>query len=225
MHIERAAKNLAGAVLVYVVVAACGSKQAAAPFGAPSDAGFADGHSETGSGSSGDENSDGSSILDAIANPVPDAKADPDTSGTRLKARRYVGSDGSSQFVGWRDTKRNEDCSFLRHADGSLRCMPAGAFASSFYADAQCTIPVAALALASGCPQPIYVVSYATFATCGYDLVYRIYSVAGTLNGTLYARPSATTCTSTTAPTGFSLYAAGAEMPSTEFVEASVKVD
>ncbi|MFO0571827.1 MAG: hypothetical protein U0263_39755 [Polyangiaceae bacterium] len=58
-------------------------------------------------------------------NPVlPSANAE--QSGGRSK-RRLIGSDGSSQFVGWVDTARGETCGFQRRAgDGKYRCLPSG---------------------------------------------------------------------------------------------------
>lgn len=85
-------------------------------------------------GSSGDEGTTGASggmIADMVGDmmdPVPDADAAPATSGKRLRARYYVGEDGSRQFVGWHDKERNEDCSFSVAEDGKTRCLPPSAY-------------------------------------------------------------------------------------------------
>ncbi|MFN7131999.1 MAG: hypothetical protein ACK4N5_07945 [Myxococcales bacterium] len=66
-----------------------------------------------------------------------------DTSGTRLKARVGVSPDGAKVFLGWHDSARNEDCSFVLATDNKLRCLPAGRPSMGRYADANCTEPLA----------------------------------------------------------------------------------
>ena len=111
-------KTFGGACLVYVVIAACNAGENSARY-VDSDGSAPNGHD----GSSGADGS-GGDLLDALTNPVADAKADPATSGTRLKAKYYAGADGSRQFVGWHDAQRDEDCYFGAAADGVLRCAP-----------------------------------------------------------------------------------------------------
>jgi hypothetical protein len=55
---------------------------------------------------------------------VPDAKAEPQTSGTRLKARWIVGDDGSRQFSVWWDAKLGVECQFQDGGDGKRYCLP-----------------------------------------------------------------------------------------------------
>jgi hypothetical protein len=80
--------------------------------------------------------------------------ADDDTqqSGARLKATYLEADDGSRQFLGWRDTLREVDCSFAVAADGTWRCLPSGADAGRFFADASCTQRLATVP--RGCTQP-----------------------------------------------------------------------
>jgi hypothetical protein len=65
-------------------------------------------------------------------------------SGTRLKARWLVGTDGSRQFVNWYDSELKVECAFGSATDGTQRCMPAGAAAIHLagYTDAACTQPL-----------------------------------------------------------------------------------
>ncbi|MEJ7728245.1 MAG: hypothetical protein WKG00_03435 [Polyangiaceae bacterium] len=73
-----------------------------------------------------------------------------DTSGDRLRARRLAADDGASQFLGWRDTERDEDCTFRKAADGKMRCLTdVPVIAAQAYEDAACTIPL--LNNATGC--------------------------------------------------------------------------
>jgi hypothetical protein len=92
---------------------------------------------------------EGPDVADAGGLPGPDATTGKTTrdlyqSGTRLKARMLVTADGAKAFVGWRDTVRNENCSFWNTADGKLRCLPtacAGPISTPprMYADENCT--------------------------------------------------------------------------------------
>jgi hypothetical protein len=68
-------------------------------------------------------------------------------SGTRLKAVRYKGADGSEYPTStWFDASLNEDCTFKAAADGKLRCLPDGHSVTSstylYFADAGCTAPI-----------------------------------------------------------------------------------
>lgn len=67
-------------------------------------------------------------------------------SGSRLKAKTYVGDDGSREFAGWRDTERHEDCAFGVAEDGKTRCQPAATlnYIPDFY-DASCRAQAVAI--------------------------------------------------------------------------------
>jgi len=134
-----AAKAMFAGCIVYVVMAACGGSKGAPGFASKDGGGSIGDGSSSGSGPGGDNDSD---LVDALTNPVPDANAEPTTSGSRLKARYYVGEDGSRQFVGWYDSQRKEECSFLSAGDGETRCLPAGAYPIGVYSDANCTTPI-----------------------------------------------------------------------------------
>lgn len=71
--------------------------------------------------------------------PVAEAKAQ--ESGSRLKARWYVGDDGSRQFLGWYDAELKTDCSFGRGFDGALHCLPSVGVTTTF-TDADCSQPI-----------------------------------------------------------------------------------
>jgi hypothetical protein len=99
------------------------------------------GHGGAGIGGAmaGPGGSDGSGILDALTDPVPDAMADT-VSGSRLKAAWIESTDGAKQFLlnteinsgsgstvtgnVWYDSMRDENCTIRLAADGKLRCLP-----------------------------------------------------------------------------------------------------
>ena len=92
----------------------------------------------------------GSSIT-RVVSPVPNAMADQwYTPGARLKLEYYAAADGATQFAGWYDSQRKEECSFTFGSDWQLHCMPAaGATMTVYFSDAQCSV---ALATSSSSP-------------------------------------------------------------------------
>lgn len=60
-------------------------------------------------------------------------------SGSRLKARKLTGADGSEQYIGWYDSERGENCSFRVAADGVTRCLPE-AREANYWLDSSCTM-------------------------------------------------------------------------------------
>jgi hypothetical protein len=143
------------------------------------------------------------------------------TSGTRLRARVWSGSDGSEQFIDWYDNSRKEECSFRTGADGVDRCLPSGAYAGSLFSDASCTQRIAYAT--KGCAAPKYADTYDT-ATCGL-FKYHMFPVTGAYSpGSLYAL-SGNSCQAT-APNAwtasYDLYSVGAEIPASSFQDATI---
>jgi hypothetical protein len=125
--------------------------------------------------------------------------------------------DGAVQFLGWRDTQRNEDCSFTIVA-GKMRCVPLYTILSTFFADSACRVSGAFVA--SSCTTPKYVASSST-ATCGG--VDRVFA-AGPVTAGAYLL-SGTTCNMAYSTTsGISIVAPGAEVPLTSFVEVTESI-
>lgn len=154
---------------VYVVMAACsesgsghapGKKKVDASVDAPGGGGSA-GVAQlggaggvagvTGAGGVTDSGDPLDALIDALTDPVPDAMAN--ESGSRLKARRYIGADGAKEWIGWHDTKRDIHCTTQLADDGKMRCMPAAA-AGFYFADAACTQPLGLL-LDCGVPKEV----------------------------------------------------------------------
>lgn len=184
--------------------------------------------SEASGGAEGTGASTGSglSLLDALVNPVPVAKADSVQSGSRLKAVYWVGADGSKQpFLNqWYDSQRRENCSFTILSDGNYHCRPASpAFVLGYFADAGCTQQLAQASSAPGCTAPTTAVVSPASASCP-TKGERVYQVGAVFTGTVYSgTPSS--CTKSTTPSGYALYNVGAEIPASSFVSATVQTD
>jgi hypothetical protein len=132
---------LAGLAVHLVVVAACSAGDGAD--GSPefrltrgSDAGRAPGPAGTPQESSQTGIPDAGHAPPSLLVPVAEAKAN--ESGARIKARWYLGEDGSREFLGWFDAELGTDCRFDRARDGVLRCLPS-AGATPMYSNADCT--------------------------------------------------------------------------------------
>lgn len=223
MHVGTSLKSFAGAVAIYVIMAACSS--------GPADTGYlnpphGDGGGGAGGGADSSAAADGvsGSLLDALTDPVPDAKADSNTSGTRLKARRYVGEDGSSQFIGWHDSQRGEECGFSTALDGTLRCLPQTAGTGDYFSDGNCTNAVKLALVFHGCEPPKYALAATKAATCAVSSngTSQIYSVAAKASDAFVK--AGTSCVSQI-NASFDFYGVGAVIPPTSFVAAQVTTD
>jgi len=163
-------------------------------------------------------------MLGDMMDPVDDADAAPATSGTRLRARYYVGEDGSKQFVGWHDTKRDEGCGFGKAQDGKIRCLPneSSALALGYYADGGCTVPLFTTIGSGTCYATTakYATSFDT-ATC----VSALHTVAPTTPTAVYAGTPANCIKVAEPPAGYLFYSSGGVVAPTEFVAATEQVE
>ncbi len=253
MKTAEALKLVLGSVVVYGIVAACSATDGSmtGPSGSSGSttatSGTASGASRSasagtggGSGPDGSEgNSDGSpdmtSLFDALTDPVFEAKADITTSGTRLKANYFVGTDGSKQFQSWHDSQLNLDCNFLTSTvDGTTRCLPvsAGSFIG-YYTDPQCSQKLVA---ATTCSPGLYLTVYETgTSTCVPTSVAHVFAPGSQYTGatvfvmtTVYspdAGANVPACVSTSAATTLTYYTLGAEVPMSTFVQATIQTD
>ena len=149
-----------------------------------------------------------------IMNPVPEAQAA--ESGDRLKARWRVASDGAREFVGWYDSERKENCTFILAADGSTRCMPSGGGAF-YFSDDTCTDPL--FIGAAGCEIQYGVRSVSGSCAGGTEL----HTVAP-FSGTAY-QGSPDLCVEVTLSDTADYYRSTGVIPPTSFVAASEEVD
>ena len=194
------AKLLFGSIAVYAVVAACGSGK------------FLD----IGDGGAG--------LVDGLSDPVPDARADGNQSGTRLKAKSYAGADGSKEFIGWHDAMLDSDCRFALAADGAIRCIPlAAAFAVGYFTDAGCTQPL--VVAPRDCGQPTYAV--VTLGGCpGKSQIFKV--AAPFLAPNAFAPDAMKKCVTVGNPYlmgGYSGYSIGSEVVADTFVAATIQTD
>lgn len=170
---------------------------------------------------------DGGGLLDVITEPVPDANAA--ESGSRLKARWRVASDGAREFVGWRDTERNEDCVFSLASDGQIRCRPQGAGFTMYYGDAACTQPIVPVvkltdAACATALTPKYATLYESCpAVPGATQILLLAAAPVGVPSSIYLKSGAE-CIATT-PSDTSDYYPGTPVPESSFVAATEMVD
>jgi hypothetical protein len=210
MRARETLRAVAGSIVIYIVVAACSGGGDTGMLAR--DGGASDGHGLA------------DTLTDALTNPVKDARADVEQSGSRLKAKHYVGVDGSSAFAGWHDSQLNVDCYYETAADGVLRCLPAGgAGVGPFYSDAGCTT---LLALSSkACAAPQYAQQIDT-ATCPSTPTYHVFAVASPFTGTVYeGTPATCPAAPSTVLQAYNLYTIGPEVSPTQFLQASLQTD
>jgi hypothetical protein len=145
-------------------------------------------------------------------------------SGSRLRARLRVGADGSKSLAGWRDTKLGVDCFFLLAGDGKLRCLPEQAGTASHFSDAGCTQP--AMIVTKGCAAPAYAWKWTTMTdSCGTQTTYAVHPVGPAVATIFSGSPPSCVNQSTLLMTTLDAYAVGAEVPASEFVEATEVVE
>jgi len=211
MQAKDSVKMVMGSIAIYVVVAACGSKDSTIVY--------------DGGGASDGKAPHRDALTDSLINPVSEASADENQSGTRLKTQRYVGSDGSSQFIGFFDSQLSVAYTFVVAVDGKTRCVPAGsavAVVSTGYADSACTQPVAALG--SACAVPKYAIEGVGSAGCPNTPEVQVYNAGSAYSGTVYdlvgGKCDALTSAETT---GYTFYNLGSTVAASTFVEATIQ--
>jgi hypothetical protein len=237
MKAKEGLKLVFGSVVVYVVMAACASGGPGSPNGfGPDASGSSGGTGQDGSGSSGGgtgpNDSSGAGILDALTDPVPEAKADTNQSGSRLKAKYYVGSDGSKTFFGMHDSMLNVDCYFQPATDGTTRCLPsypAGALISTFFYDSGCAVPLAYVP--KGCSPATYASQSQTGSGgCATAPSIRMFKLGTAYAGPLYTG-SATNCSAQpdagadSLRSSYDISSLGPEVAPSTFVAATVQTD
>lgn len=161
-------------------------------------------------------------IADAMTDPVPDAAADPNTSGDRLRARYLVATDGARQFMGWRDTERDEDCAFTKTADSETRCIPSSTlYASGYFSDSDCTQPYFSLYAPAGACSGATAPKYGYLASCSGVQLFRLTPASP---DEVFVGTATTTCTRTMPPDGYAFFT-GAEQDLDDWVSARYEVE
>ena len=226
MNANEAVRIACGSMVVYLIMAACANGQAHW-IGTPPGSDASDGTESSGA----NRPDDGSATitLDALTDPVGMANAAPEQSGSRLKAKYYVGSDGSRQFLGWHDSMLNVDCAFYPASDGTTRCMPAGTTVSaSVFSDPGCSQPLAETS--KGCAPGKYELQLTAATACASNYYFRLFEVGAIYSGPLYSGTPGS-CTEESDAGADSLRAAadiyelGSEIPPSTFVAVTVQTD
>ena len=202
---EKVMKN---AILIFVsslvlyVSMACSAGGSAGGFnstgGLTSNAGTTGSISGGGSGGVG-----GLSVL----NPVP--SADAAISGSRLKARFRISSDGSKEYLPgeWYDSVRQENCSIVNDKNGIQRCLPIGDAMGSptttYYSDSSCLY--AAVISTANCPRKYVVLYGSVVGSCSASMSYQIYQIGTQITGYIYQK-SGNSCIQTQIPTDYSYF-------------------
>jgi hypothetical protein len=145
----------------------------------------------------------------------------------RLRQESYVTADGFRLGSSWRDTQRDESCSFGRATDDTLRCMTFDASIDpDLYSDMACTMPFRAGRqyigwCGSGEAAPTAIVE--PMGEC--PIRYKLYQVGGpmTVTGSLYWRSSDGMCFPQESGDGtfYRYYQIGPEIPPSMLVKAS----
>jgi len=244
MKTKEALKLVAGSLVVYVIVVACGTAannqdnvlsdagSGAASSGSPSGSAISDAMASNGATDAvGDAVSSVVKLLDALADPVAKARAGTQ-SGSRLKAKWYVGADGSKVFTGMYDSQLMSDCFFVQTGDGTTRCFPSGLSTGllfgSYYSDGGCSQGLAWSPTAA-CAAPKYVTSTVVIPGCTTQISYHLYPIAAAFTGTIYSGTPAM-CTplsagQITALASYSFYAVGPEVAPSGWVQATMQTD
>lgn len=183
------------------------------------------------------------------------ALAGSNKSGTRLKGKYLLGSDGSKQYQFlqepvfwqgvptptptpvWWDSLRGEDCTFEKGSDGKMHCLPLGLVEEYyfFYNDYTCTqvivqIPPPKAGCTATAPK-YFRKKDGNPAYCGseWDTSFRIHQLVGvatSIPSTLFeGTPSNCVVTSKTMPGSFTAYQYGTEIDPSNFVEGTSQVD
>jgi hypothetical protein len=214
MKTKDSLRILGGSLLVYLAVATC----------AGSGSGTA--RRDGGGRGTSSENGDVLGVLDGLADPVPVAAADPNKSGSRLKARYYAGSDGSKQFIGWHDSQLNADCSFVDYSDGTKRCMPSvQGSVGTYFSDAGCAQPLILVQTGPGCTVPKYAAKSTPNSCPSSPGTLTLYNVGPSFTGTAFSGTASSCSKVTTTLPGYAAYSLGAEVPPSTLVAATVETD
>jgi hypothetical protein len=145
--------------------------------------------------------------------------------GARLAPVYLEGDDGSRQFLGWHDAARDVDCSFAIAADGAWRCLPSGADAGRFFADAACTQRLATVPRVCGSPPGFAVVR--DVPACVWQQSRQVFSLGERYTGPLAYWLAAGACAAVSSNdlAAYDLYAVGDEVHPSSFVSATAVVE
>ncbi|HEX2881484.1 MAG TPA: hypothetical protein VHO25_18270 [Polyangiaceae bacterium] len=155
---------------------------------------------------------------------APDAVATTNhIGGERIAARTLLTSDGQLTALGWHDSELNEDCSFQRDDQGTLRCFPLSGTERVYYSNASCTRGFVDVKESAEGTEAVHYYYYQKDTACGEGI--RAYELGERMDvpETTYARNSRGQCVEVTA-TGTAFRALGAPVDPASFVAAEYGV-
>lgn len=186
---------LLAAVLPLTCLPACSKNDSHAPDGSTAGAG------------NGAGGSDSVTVNDTTA-----------TSGSRLRARYLTSADGAKVFQGWSDKNLGVSCHFAAGDDGQQHCLPdTQATLSSAFADENCMQPLVQVA-ASCTDTPSYVLQTKA-GDCGPTT--QVYAVGAAQTPAKVYYASGTSCTASDPPASSKLFALGARVDTSMFVDGT----
>ena len=138
-------------------------------------------------------------------------------SGSRVKARTYVGDDGSRTPVGMYDDQLGVECSWRKAADGVTRCLPV-APTTPLFIDSACATPV----LVGSCFPST---QYALRVDQGCDSVAHVHPIVGNTGPvSVWTHDENGACVTVPIPPG-AVFTLGAEVPASQFVAATLATE
>ncbi len=141
------------------------------------------------------------------------------TGGTRLKGQFWVTAEGDRAWESWWDTELNAACDFNGASDGSMRCIPNNWNDSrEVFSDAACTQPVYTRMEIGPCTPADYIMGLAG-GTCEVPGGYAFWQLGAKASPTaVFSKTAEGGCVADVLPEQ-PLYAKGAEVPPTTFLE------
>ncbi len=138
--------------------------------------------------------------------------------------RAVVGGDGSRQQLGFFDTMRMENCTFVTATDGTQRCLPLESLAQDIghFADAQCTMRIFVVSITCAVV-PKYGVRIPSSCPVAWDV--------HTLGAELSPTPtqvfglSGGNCVAVSPAAGYRLFADRGSVSPTDFVQGNFVVE
>jgi hypothetical protein len=167
----------------------------------------------------------GSMLVYAIASGQALAADGEHAAGARLAPMYLEADDGSRQFLGWHDTAHDVDCSFASAADGAWRCLPSGADAGRFFADAACTQRLATIP--RGCASPPAFAIVRDVPACVWQQSRQVFSLGERYTGPLAYWMAAGACAAVSSNDVvlYDFYVVGDEVAPSSFVAATPAIE
>ena len=141
------------------------------------------------------------------------------TSGSRLKAKWWVASDGADAFETWHDAQLGTDCFFSMAGDNTLRCLPYDVlYVNGEFADSSCTKPIVIDAPSCPAAPPAYLGTIDS-STC--PSLSHVFARGSSAPANHYFKVPGIPCQAVSRDPSWSYYELGAEIAPSTFVDAT----